>query len=75
NEPNSGTMKIGDIMRCYISVGPIPVKDYTGLQYQGNFMGWLNSINSQYNATANLKVGSGHSIFLLLYSLSLNILY
>ena len=56
NEPNSGVMKMGDIMRCYISVGPIPVKDYTGLQYQGNFMGWLNSINSQYNATANLKV-------------------
>ena len=56
NEPNSGTMKIGDIMRCYISVGPIPVKDYTGLQYQGNFMGWFNSINSQYNSTANLKV-------------------
>ncbi len=56
NEPNSGTMKMGDIMRCYISVGPIPVKDYTGLQYQGNFMGWLNSINSQYNSTANLKV-------------------
>ncbi len=56
NEPNSGTMKMGDIMRCYISVGPIPVKDYTGLQYQGNFMGWLNSINTQYNSTANLKV-------------------
>ena len=56
NEPSSGTMHMGDIMRCYISVGPIPVKDYTGLQYQGNFMGWLNSINSQYNATANLKV-------------------
>jgi serine/threonine-protein kinase len=56
NSPNKGTMRQGDIMRVYISVGPIPVKDYTGLSYQYNFMGWLNSINSQYNASANLKV-------------------
>ena len=56
NEPNSGTMKMGDVMKIYVSVGPIPVKDYTGLSYQNNFLGWLNSINSQYYSTANLKV-------------------
>ena len=56
NQPNSGIMRPGDIMYVYMSVGPIPVKDYTNLNYQGNFLGWLNSINSQYNSTANLKV-------------------
>ena len=56
NEPNSGTMKMGDVMKIYVSVGPIPVKDYTGTSYQNNFLGWLNSINSQYYSTANLKV-------------------
>ena len=56
NSPNSGKMNVGDIMTVYISVGPIPVRDYTGKQYQANFMGWLNSINSQYNGSANLKV-------------------
>jgi len=56
NQPNSGIMRIGDIMRVYISVGPIPVKDYTGLSYQNNFLGWFNSINSQYNQSAGLKV-------------------
>ena len=56
NEPNSGTMRMGDVMKVYVSVGPIPVKDYTGLSYQNNFLGWLNSINSQYYSTANLKV-------------------
>lgn len=56
NQPNNGTMKMGDIMKVFISVGPIPVKDYTGLSYQNNFLGWFNSINQQYNATASLKV-------------------
>ena len=56
NQPNSGIMRPGDIMSVYTSVGPIPVKDYTGLSYQGNFLGWLNSINTQYNSSANLKV-------------------
>ena len=56
NQPNSGVMRIGDIMNVYVSVGPIPVQSYVGLSYQNNFMGWLNSINSQYNSTANLNV-------------------
>ena len=56
NQPNSGVMRAGDIMYVYISVGPIPVQNYTGLSYQGNFLGWFNSINSQYNQSANLKV-------------------
>ena len=56
NQPNSGTMRMGDIMKVYTSVGPIPIADYTGLSYQNNFMGWLNSINDQYYQSANLKV-------------------
>ena len=56
NQPNTGTMRIGDIMKVYISVGPIPVADYTGTSYQNNFMGWLNSINDQYYQSANLNV-------------------
>ena len=56
NQPNTGTMRMGDIMKVYVSVGPIPVQDYTGYSYQNNFMGWLNSINDQYYQSANLKV-------------------
>ncbi len=56
NQPNSGTMRMGDIMNVYISVGPVPVQSYVGASYQNNFLGWLNSINSQYNSTANLQV-------------------
>lgn len=56
NKPDSGTIRMGETMQVYVSVGPIPVADYTGKLYNGNFMGWFNSINEQYNATANLKV-------------------
>ena len=56
NQPNTGTMRMGDIMKVYISVGPIPVADYTGTSYQNNFMGWLNSINDQYYQSANINV-------------------
>ena len=56
NQPNTGTMRMGDIMRVYISVGPIPVKDFTSQNYNANFLGWLDSINSQYNTSANLSV-------------------
>ena len=47
---------MGDIMRVYISVGPIPVRDFTNQLYKANFLGWLNSINEQYNSSGNLKV-------------------
>ncbi len=56
NQPNAGPMRMGDIMKVYVSVGPIPVADYTGTSYQDNFMGWLNSINDQYYQSANLNV-------------------
>ncbi len=56
NQPNTGTIRMGDIMRVYTSVGPIPVRDFTNQLYKANFLGWLNSINEQYNNSGNLKV-------------------
>ena len=56
NQPNSGSMRAGDIMKVYTSVGPIPITDFTGQSYQNNFMGWLSSINDQYYQSANLNV-------------------
>ena len=56
NNPDSGTIRMGNTMQVYISVGPIPLLNFTGKLYNANFVGWFNSINDQYNKSANLKV-------------------
>lgn len=56
NEPNTGTMKPGDIMKVYISAGAVPIENFTGKSYQTAFTPWLNQINQNYAGSANLKV-------------------
>ena len=56
NNPNSGTMRVGDTMQVYMSVGPIPMMNFVNKLYTANFLGWINSINDQYNQSACLKV-------------------
>ncbi|MBR2824998.1 MAG: PASTA domain-containing protein [Solobacterium sp.] len=56
NKPNSGTMRVGDTMQVYMSVGPIPMLNFINKLYTANFVGWINSINDQYNQSACLKV-------------------
>lgn len=56
NEPNTGTMKPGDIMKVYKSAGPVPITSFVGKKYQTEFTPWFNQINLNYTGSANLKV-------------------
>ena len=56
NEPNTGTMNPGNIMKVYISAGSVPIDSFIGKNYQTAFTPWLTQINQNYNGSANLKV-------------------
>ena len=56
NEPNTGTMNPGGIMKVYKSAGAVPIENFTGKSYQTAFTPWFNQINQNYAGSANLKV-------------------
>ena len=56
NEPNTGMLNPGSIMKVYQSAGAVPVQSFIGKNYQTAFTPWLTQTNQNFSGTANLKV-------------------